>query len=118
MHVQSNMQYGRDICVYEYTHFGFHSEKKLYNMVKWEWELMNEIDCTGIKLDKIYCTKVIPEKREHFTYFMVYVTKLNYFLQVVSEFWQEILRFYLQKNVKTAYKRCQKTVSTHQFFSS
>ena len=47
---------------------------------------MNEIDCTGIKLDKIYCTKVIPEKREHFTYFMVYVTKLNYFLQVVSEF--------------------------------
>ena len=36
VHIQSNMQYGRDICVYEYTHFGFHSEKKVANMVKWE----------------------------------------------------------------------------------
>ena len=44
----------------------FTVKKKLYNMVKWEWELMNEIDYTGIKLDKIYCTKVIPEKTQTF----------------------------------------------------
>ena len=48
---------------------------------------MNEIDYTGIKLDKIYCTKVIPEKCEHLRYLVESSTILYYFLPVVNEWY-------------------------------